>query len=127
MTLRIEIPGPPQTWKRTTTSRGVRVTPKAMRDYQRLIGWHASRAIWCRLGSWPKTARYSVRIEVVPARRQGRRTGADLDNYAKQIDALNGLVWDDDSQVDEIHVLRRPPDPTAPRITIVVDVIVNRP
>ena len=49
-----------------------------------------------------------------PARR------GDLDNYTKiMFDALNGLVWLDDSQVVEIHSFRAD-DKTNPRVEFLV-------
>lgn len=52
--------------------------------------------------SWPKDAAYSVELRVFwqDARRR------DLDNIAKSyLDGLNGgVAWNDDSQVDELHV-----------------------
>lgn len=31
----------------------------------------------------------------------------DCDNIAKSVDALNSLVWRDDSQISDLHVIRR--------------------
>lgn len=48
---------------------------------------------------------------------------ADWDNVHKiSQDALNGIVWEDDSQIDEAHVYRRY-DPMDPRIEIEVNVL----
>jgi len=45
----------------------------------------------------------------------------DLDNATKQVlDALTGLAWDDDSQVDDIHARRMPPSKTEPKTIVTV-------
>lgn len=54
--------------------------------------------------SWPKTKhRKAVSGEIAPTSRNG-----DLDNIAKSIlDALNGLVYEDDCQVTELTISKR--------------------
>lgn len=49
-----------------------------------------------------------------------RKTG-DLDNALKVIlDALNGIAWEDDSQIVEIHA-RREDDKSRPRVEVHVE------
>ena len=50
---------------------------------------------------WPKDARYSVKLAFqLPGGR-----AKDLDNLAKTVlDGLNGVAWDDDSQVDSMSL-----------------------
>jgi len=49
-----------------------------------------------------------------------RPTGRpDLDNYAKILDALNLIVWVDDSQIVDLHVCKR--YSTQPRLIIDID------
>jgi hypothetical protein len=44
-----------------------------------------------------------------------------LTNATKQVlDALTGLAWDDDSQVDDIHARRMPPSKTEPKTIVTV-------
>ena len=51
-----------------------------------------------------------------------RPTGRpDLDNFAKMLDALNMVVWGDDSQIVELVVFKRYSD--APQLAITVDTI----
>lgn len=51
--------------------------------------------------SWPKKKRLALRGEPVI-------TGADLDNQVKAVlDALNGVVFEDDKQVSDLTVSRR--------------------
>jgi Holliday junction resolvase RusA-like endonuclease len=48
-----------------------------------------------------------------------RRAG-DADNALKALlDALNGLLWVDDSQIEELHLWRRD-DKARPRVELVV-------
>jgi crossover junction endodeoxyribonuclease RusA len=50
---------------------------------------------------------------------------ADLDNLAKlTCDALNGLAWNDDSQIEEMHLLRAH-DPLNPRTEIEISTLSN--
>ena len=51
-----------------------------------------------------------------------RPTGRpDLDNFAKMLDALNLVVWNDDSQIVELVVFKRYSE--APQLAITVDTI----
>lgn len=51
------------------------------------------------------------------------RIRRDLDNVIKSIlDGLNGIAWDDDSQVDEIYI-RRGYDKSNPRADVEIDII----
>ena len=51
-----------------------------------------------------------------------RRVG-DLDNYAKVVlDALNGIVWEDDKQIVELHMYRYE-DKANPRLEILIEEI----
>jgi Holliday junction resolvase RusA-like endonuclease len=51
-----------------------------------------------------------------------RPTGRpDLDNFAKMLDALNLIVWNDDSQIVELHVFKR--YSLTPQMKICVDAI----
>ena len=46
----------------------------------------------------------------------------DCDNYAKAIqDALtHGCVWDDDEQIDDLHILKHPRDKENPRVVVTI-------
>lgn len=97
-TIAIEILGPVVPWQRTATVAGRRVTPKRQREYQAKVQWVALAA---RGPGWPLDARYRVQIWVWGSRR------FDLDNAGKTIlDALTGIAWADDRQVDELLVVR---------------------
>ncbi len=98
--------GPPVPWMRAGSVGHARYTPPRQRAYQRLVRTVAMAAL-ARCPGWRTDRRYAVEVQVTPPDR--RR--ADLDNYIKSaIDSLNGLAWDDDSQIDGIIGIRLPPD-----------------
>lgn len=110
------VPGPPKPWQRAASKNGIRFTPKEMREYQAHIAFCASVV---RPTTWPKDRRYSVTLHVV--QKDQRRT--DVDNYGKAfLDALNDIAWDDDCQVDELHV-KRSRDAKSPRVEVTVEVV----
>lgn len=104
--LTFTVPGPVVPWQRTASVGGRRLTPKRQRDYQGLVRRTAAQHILAsRLvaGGWPLVERMSVSIFYVPHDRRRR----DIDNVAKTImDACNGVLWADDSQIDVLHVER---------------------
>lgn len=66
--------------------------------------------------SWSKKKREAAVLGHV------RPTGRpDLDNFAKMLDALNLVVWNDDSQIVELVVFKRYSE--APQLAITVDTI----
>lgn len=116
----IIVPGPPVPWARVKrgTGRGGPVRtykPARVVDYQKSIAWQAKLAmngralfdgavearieVWKPIPpSWPKWRREQARHGVL------RATGKpDIDNYYKiALDALNEIVYCDDSQVCEL-------------------------
>lgn len=53
----------------------------------------------------------------------GTKRRADADNYSKLLlDALTGIVWEDDSQVQDLRVIKAY-DKARPRIELVIDLI----
>lgn len=100
-------------WMRTASYGGRKLTPAKQRDYQRRTATSATMARGC---GWPLDARYAV--EIVVHEPDVRRR--DLDNQAKTIlDALNGVLWADDSSVDVLAVSRRL-DRERPRVEVSV-------
>ena len=66
--------------------------------------------------SWSKKKREAAVLgEIRPTGRP------DLDNFAKMLDALNMVVWNDDSQIVELVVFKRYSE--APQLAITVDTI----
>ena len=66
--------------------------------------------------SWSKKKREAAVLGHV------RPTGRpDLDNFAKMLDALNLVVWNDDAQIVELVVFKRYSE--APQLAITVDTI----
>lgn len=114
-TLRFIVEGAPVAWKRTATSAGRRVTPRAQREYQSRVRWAAHLAL--RGLVWSGADRYAVTVDVHRDRRK-----ADCDNAAKTVaDACNGLVWDDDSQIDDLRVrMHRGSKPYRVEVTVEV-------
>lgn len=69
----------------------------AARAYKGRAGWLAKE-----VGCYPLAGPVDVLLHVHRARRAG-----DLDNYVKVLlDALKGVVFEDDSQVVELHAYR---------------------
>jgi Holliday junction resolvase RusA-like endonuclease len=78
-------------------ARGKRraVTPDRTKDWEQWIGWYAVYEMHQR-GLAPLTGDVRMTCEF---ERHGRQR-ADLDNLIKAVsDALNGIVWQDDTQV----------------------------
>lgn len=118
--LTFEIPIRPQTWKRVNivrTKKGVHaMKAKGDKDYQRAVGLYALKARQS-VPTWPLDARYGLVAWVTAST---RATG-DVDNYGKAVmDALNGVLWDDDRQVRSLHVILT--EPGTPGLRLHVDV-----
>lgn len=118
--VKIFIPGTPVPKGRPRAARtaagAVRTyTPGRTRDYERKLAYAVSQhysgiPVSAPLsidlgvalpvpGSWPLWKRTAALARVIlPAGRP------DLDNYLKTLDALNGLVWADDSQIVTLRV-----------------------
>lgn len=94
------IPGPPQNWERARAVGNRHYTSDASRAYKRHV--RACAALAMR-GQPMSAARLGMDITITYADKRRR----DLDNGAKAIlDALNGLVYVDDSQIDDLRVRR---------------------
>lgn len=103
--LRFFVPGPPRPWQRVLVNPKTRVmfTAPETRAYQVTVKTEALAAA-ARSGWRPRgedSIGVSLWIRFLDARRR------DLDNVCKTIlDAMNTIVYLDDSQVDEIHLYR---------------------
>lgn len=128
------VPGKPVGKGRPRFGRGRAYTPKTTVEYEKLIadcarqvfGSQEPTEMPCRMQidaffpipkSWPKYKR-----EAVEKGCGGYRPGKpDIDNVAKAVlDALNGIIYKDDSQVWELGVSKRYGNP-ALLVTIIVD------
>lgn len=115
----ITVPGRPVPKGRPRFGSGHAYTPKATRNFETQLKWLARLAMQHReifLGpvkievlalfpipqSWPTKKKTDALNGLV------RPTGKpDLDNLLKTVDALNGVVWKDDSQVVSALVRKR--------------------
>jgi len=99
--LTFTVPGRPEGWKRTTSVNGRRLTPKTMRAYKATVAQYAAWAMsQQRFALVSRPARVGVVLDVFTD-----TPGADADNYAKIVcDALNEVAYDDDKQVDDLHI-----------------------
>jgi len=100
MNISFAIIGKPQAKQRARKGRyGGFYTPKATRDYERLVGFSAQ-------ATGVKSQDGPVEVEIklyLPDRRR-----RDLDNIAKSIlDGLNSIAWRDDSQVVKLVVQKQ--------------------
>ena len=70
------------------------------RSYRKEVGWEA-KAQKC---AYSEFGRLSVEIWAYPPDARRR----DLDNLLKAIlDALTGIAWKDDSQIDDLRIVRK--------------------
>lgn len=90
--------------RKTRKPKAVTVPTSEAKAFKEEAGWRA-KAAGIRA---PLTGPVEVRFRLVPA----NRVCMDLDNALKvSIDALKGIVFDDDSQVYRIVAERADPDP----------------
>lgn len=114
-----EVPGRPVPKKRARTvsgAEGVRsYTPAETVEYERRIGWAFREAY----RGEPLEGPIGLAIVVYEDPRRPQQRG-DLDNYVKTVsDALNGIAWADDVQIESLAgTVRRGCDP--PRVLIEV-------
>lgn len=125
---RIEIPGPPRSWKRTGQriakrkdgkSFVVNYTPAETRADEWTLKRAAMEAmdgrlpfegpIDLRITAWfPVPRSWSQRKQFQALAGEIKPTGKpDADNNIKLCDGLNGVVWRDDAQVTDLHFHKR--------------------
>lgn len=97
----VTIPGNPIPKGRPRVANGVARTPLRTVEAESRVGWLVKAALVGHGG--PDDALYAVEARFFENRQTAQ--WADADNCQKLIgDALNGIIWDDDSQVIEWHV-----------------------
>ena len=94
-------------------------TPKRTRAYENIVGWIAKFAMKNRQPfDQPLIVTMSFTIDIPPRWSQLKKKSAeegllwpkrhDVDNLAKSIlDACNGIVFEDDGQVCELHICKQ--------------------
>ena len=127
----LEIPGVPVAKGRPRMTRSGHVfTPKKTRDYELELKLLArDRMSGCQLFTGPLTVEVHAYLPAPQSwprwkadrvadvgSKVSHTTKPDLDNLAKVIDGLNGVVWVDDSQICDLHVYKR--YSTQPRLVV---------
>lgn len=103
-----------------------------LHDWRLMVGWEARRALQdlpaaergLVLGAVRLTAVFTLpRPKSLPKRPLRHQTRPDLDKLTRAIcDALTGVVWKDDGQVDEFAVRKQYAPPGGrPRVVVRVD------
>lgn len=106
----ITLPYPPSSNRYWRNYRGVMVKSEQARQYQEQAGWIAKAK-----GLQPLVGDIDVRIDVYRPAKRG-----DLDNTLKVIlDSLNGIAYQDDSQIVSIHA-QRFDDKQNPRVELTI-------
>jgi len=99
----------------TPKANGIKAHHHPSAGYEDRVGQIARQAI---PHGWPLDRRYEVTIHVIY---NDRRVG-DVTNVQKSVeDALTGIVWGDDDQVDRIQTVREIDD-SQPRCAVGVEV-----
>ena len=100
------------------TRNGHVYTPPKTRAYEMLVTLAAGAALR-KHGEWDTTKRYALSLVLF----MGDKRKRDLDNCAKAIsDALNGVLYDDDAQIDELFAIRNY-DKDNPRAVVALRVL----
>ena len=119
MRLTFTVPGLPQPKERPRKGRsGHFYTPSATRGYEATLRAYALQAV--RVAGWPLATKAPVAVWLHVYFPDLRRR--DLDNAQKTLDGANGIIWHDDSQIDEWHVYRRR-DRANPRLEVTVEIL----
>jgi len=131
--IRIVMAGEPIGKGRPRFSRatGKAYTPEKTARYEERLAWIAQSAMVGKtLFDGPLTVTVTAFMSIPESKPAKWKTAAlagatrptkkpDLDNFAKCLDALNKVVWVDDSQIVNLHVEKHWSD--QPRIEITVD------
>lgn len=106
------IPGRPVPWARTSTHQGRRITPLKQRDHKTTIAENAALLVAGFTPMYPAGEPLFMDLFFcypMPKRpKTSHPTGRpDIDNLVKMVaDALNGLIYADDSQVVELRAIK---------------------
>lgn len=123
-TLTFSVPGPVVPKHRPRFTGGYAYTDSRTRKYEQHVRVCAMQALEKWRGDhrrWNAAKRFILSISVYMPDKRKR----DLDNCLKSIsDALNGLLYDDDSQLDEIYAARFL-DKEKPRVDVRIATLVG--
>jgi crossover junction endodeoxyribonuclease RusA len=107
--VKIRLPYPPSLNHLYATFRGRRILSREGRQYKEVVAALVG-PVNCATGS------LSVSVDAYRPRKSG-----DLDNTLKALlDSLTGIIWQDDSQIVELHA-RRFDDKKDPRVEITIE------
>ena len=103
----VTIPGPPASWERATVHNGRTLTSAKMRRAKA----HARASIQAAaLAQRWQPATGPVRLTIAFVRNRKPDAVPDVDNLCKlPADCANGVLWDDDCRVVELHAVKRRP------------------
>jgi len=123
MNLSFELPFPPSVntyYRSSFRSRSVYLSKKGREfkdSMERVL--IEMKAVYLNLPSFP-TERLRINIELIP----GDRRSFDIDNRVKAIlDVLEGHLFVNDSQIDELEVIRKPMDKGKARCRVTISEI----
>jgi len=116
--LTFTVPGRPTTWKRTMTVGKRRPNDPV---YVAAKGHVHQRALQARPNGWPLDQRYALGVIVHLA---NHRSEGDIDRYINLVmDALQGAMWRNDKQVDELLRCAKVFGEGEPRLVVTVDTV----
>lgn len=107
----ITLKGTPTAKARARVGKWGTYTPKKSKNYSDALAWAGKAAmkgknvldgalrveVWCYMPI-PKSLKKD--------NGQPHTKKPDLDNIIKQLDSLNGIVWNDDSQISELYAFK---------------------
>lgn len=111
--LQLFVPGIPRAKQSfIVVGHGRGAASPTVKAWQEQVGWHTRQ-----LQPAPDPqSRYKVTLHFYTTK---YRAG-DCDNLSKAVlDALNGIIWKDDDQVDELHIFKQK-EPTNPGVEITI-------
>ena len=131
--LKFSVPGIPETkgsWKAIGGGRLKRDTPRE-KAWATAVAWAAKAASFAALGgrapSGPSSRRMRAVIDCYLPTPKGNKHKRDLDKLARSIlDALTGLLYKDDEQVDELHIRKLVRD-NSPGADVTIEELVGEP
>jgi crossover junction endodeoxyribonuclease RusA len=121
--IRLTLPYPPSSNRYWRYVGGHPTLSADAKAYRTACGWAAKQQISLDV-LWPEVEFIAGPMAVTLHFYRPQKTG-DLDNRIKQcLDALNGVIWTDDSLIVEIHAYRHD-DKANPRVEVEITEINN--